>query len=1493
MSNIWLFYNQYYQRVPVKKGENHSFTVGRDVQQTVTLREFPFQDGPLEIETDGFTALTVKQNGKSIGKATIEEPFQLKQQTESLSIFLTGEDKKTETYFIGSHKELTFSPLEKSSVVFKTQTSIIGKAEDDSFQLVKMRTGWMVEHGNSILYLNGQRISNNTKVETGDFLFLPFMTIRLLEDDLLEIKSLEDYETSLSLARRPQSEMSKKYPIYRRTPRMIYELPNEKVTLSFPAQESDDTNRGLWLIIMPPLIMLIVMGVVALIQPRGIFIIISMVMFMTTMVTSSVQYFKDKSTQKKRKERRYRVYTQYLENKRSELQELAEKQKQVLKFHFPSFERMKYLTGQISDRLWERSLESHDFLQFRLGTGTIPPSYQVNVSAGDLANREIDDLLEQSQLMEKAYREIKNVPVVADLSQGAIGLVGKEAVVMNEIHQIIGQLSFFHSYHDLRFVFIFNEKEYSEWEWVKWLPHFQLLHAHAKGLIYNEQTRDQLLSPIYEILRDRDMDEDKEKTRFSPHIVFIITNQQLIAEHVILEYLEGKHAHLGISVIFAADSKESLTEHIQTLVRYINDKEGDILIQHKKAVSIPFRLDVHRRKGNEAFARMLRTLDHQVGMTNSIPASVSFLEMLNIKEVEQLPIKQNWLTMESAKSLAVPIGLKGKEDLVELNLHEKAHGPHGLLAGTTGSGKSEFLQTYILSLAVHFHPHEVAFLLIDYKGGGMAQPFKNMPHLLGTITNIEGSKNFSARALASIKSELRRRQRLFDRYQVNHINDYTDLYKQNLTEEPLPHLFLISDEFAELKSEEPEFIRELVSAARIGRSLGVHLILATQKPGGVIDEQIWSNARFRVALKVQNVEDSREILKNGDAAAITMTGRGYLQVGNNEIYELFQSAWSGAKYLEDTSETEDEVAIVTDLGLIPLSDVSTHERKKKEGQTEIEAIVDQIEALQQEMGIKKLRSPWLPPLANRLSRRLYTSNNEREIYFALIDEPEKQSQTPYGYDIMDDGNIGIFGSSGYGKSHTAITLLLSIAERYSPEDVHYYIFDFGNGALLPLKQLPHTADFFLIDDERKIEKFMRILRDEIARRKQLFQQQEVSSIKMYNSISDDTLPLLFITIDNFDLIKEEMQDLETQINQFARDGQSLGVYMVFTATRINSIRQSLMNNLKTKIVHYLMDNTEAYTILGRVPFVPEPIPGRAIIKQEEIFFSQVFLPADGADDYQLLDTIKDDIQLIKAKYDGSKVPEAVPMLPSELTMINFAQYTDGMKQPGMIPIGLDEEFVKPVYINFVKNKHGLIVGQAQKGKTNVLKVILNTALLQGTETIGIFDSFDRGLSMYMDEDNVDYMESKEHIAEWLGSVEQILSQREREYVKTIQHGNVAVGFTPVLLVIDGYARFSQTLDSQLQDKIANLMKNFSHLEFNILVAGSNNDLSKGYDSLTSEIKQIRQAVILMKKSEQTLFTLPYERKEEEIHPGYGYYVVNGKEIKIQIPLCATERKVYT
>jgi len=1481
MATLWFFTKHSYQEIQLKKASKQQITIGPSKDHTITCPTISNtlcvmnRDGEYWVQNDA------DQQDIHI---ELNKYCTLDMKGEKVGFYLAPSLEK-KTHYVGHLREISFSTGDQSASFYKKDNR---KA---SFSFIQHSNGFHVSNLNGVVYINGQSLEQPCQLEIGDVIMWATMKITLLEEDFIQIESAETYQTVLSEAILPLSEMQKKYPVYRRTPRMVYELPDEKVQLSFPTQDSQGSNRSLWLIIMPPLVMLIVMGLVAFLIPRGIFIIVSIVMFMTTLVTSTVQYFRDRGNQKKAKERRKRIYTNYLNSKRQELQQLADKQKEVLEFHFPAFERMKYLTNQLSDRLWERTMESPDFLQFRLGTGTVPASYTISSNASDMSNREMDELLEESQTLEKSYKNLQNLPITANLSEGAMGLIGKDRVLKKEIHQLVGQLAFFHSYHDLRIVFIFDEQEYKDWEWMKWLPHFQLAGSHAKGFIYNERSRDQLLYSLYEMVRERDLEEEKEKIKYSPHYVFIITNHQLISDHVILEYLEGDHQHLGISVIFAAEAKESLSDNIHTLIRYINDEQGDILIQQKKAVRIPFVLDEHKQADNEMYARMLRTLDHQIGMTNSIPDSVSFLEMMNVKSVDQLPIEQNWMTRESAKSLAVPVGLKGKEETIDLNLHEKAHGPHGLLAGTTGSGKSEFLQTYILSLAVHFHPHEVAFLLIDYKGGGMAQPFKNMPHLLGTITNIEGSKNFSMRALASIKSELKRRQRLFDQHTVTHINDYTRLYKEGKAEQPLPHLFLISDEFAELKAEEPDFIKELVSAARIGRSLGVHLILATQKPGGVIDNQIWSNARFRVALKVQNTEDSREILKNGDAASITQTGRGYLQVGNNEVYELFQSAWSGAQYYEDESlDIEDEIAIVTDLGLIPLSEVSVQDQKQKEVLSEIAVIVSKINDVQEKLELNKLPSPWLPPLPSRLYLEEQEELKDKAcIMFARIDEPEKQSQSDYSYDVIEDGNIGIFGSAGYGKTSTMQTMLLGMAKAFTPKEIHFYLMDFGNGGLLPLKQLPHTADYFLLDQERKIEKFMNILRDEVASRKQLFQKQEVSSIKMYNALSEEQLPLLFLVVDNFDLVKEEMLELEQQLNTFARDGQSLGIYIMLTATRINSVRQSLMNNLQTKIVHYLMDQTEAYTMLGRLPFAPESIPGRAIVKKDTAFFSQVYLPVEGKDDFEQMENVKQLVQQLKEEYHHIEKPAPVPMLPTELTMINFASYTE--KKLGLLPIGLHEETVKPVYVNLTRSKHCLVLGQAQKGKTNTLKAFIHTAIDQQLEHVAIFDSIDRGLSAYIGEDRVVYLEGKDHFASWIETIENVLLEREVTYQQYIQQGKPLNTNSPVLLIVDGYANFLQKLDNPLQDKLVRMIKNYSHLGFNMIVSGSNNELTKGYDPLTLEIKQIRQAVVLMKKSEQTLFTLTYDRKEPEIQPGYGYYVENGKEQSIQIPLVHVERKV--
>ena len=276
-------------------------------------------------------------------------------------------------------------------------------------------------------------------------------------------------------------------------------------------------------------------------------------------------------------------------------------------------------------------------------------------------------------------------------------------------------------------------------------------------------------------------------------------------------------------------------------------------------------------------------MDIKVSVQYNLPTSLGFLEMYQVGKIEQLNSLERWKKNNPILTLAAPLGIGNNGELVNLDLHEKYHGPHGLIAGMTGSGKSEFIITYILSMAVNYHPDDVQFVLIDYKGGGLAGAFENrekgisIPHLAGTITNLDVSE--MNRTLVSIESELKRRQMKFNEARdllgesTVDIYKYQKYYKEGLLKEPIPHLFIISDEFAELKSQQPEFLNELVSTARIGRSLGVHLILATQKPSGVVDDQIWSNTKFRVCLKVQDKSDSVDMIKCPDAAYLKKTGR--------------------------------------------------------------------------------------------------------------------------------------------------------------------------------------------------------------------------------------------------------------------------------------------------------------------------------------------------------------------------------------------------------------------------------------------------------------------------------------------------------------------------------------------------------------------------------------------------------------------------------------------
>lgn len=505
-------------------------------------------------------------------------------------------------------------------------------------------------------------------------------------------------------------------------------------------------------------------------------------------------------------------------------------------------------------------------------------------------------------------------------------------------------------------------------------------------------------------------------------------NKRLAIKCEALNKLYKLKKNIHFSIITFYDELKNLPKESSMIVELQNDigrlfDKNDI-----SAKSIEFTPDIFLNISSEKLSKKLANTYLDITACEAdLPNIITFLQMYGVSKVEHLNSLSRWKENNPTKSLQAPVGVDTLGENFMLDLHENYHGPHGLIAGMTGSGKSEYIISYILSLAVNYHPDEVAFILIDYKGGGMAKSFENLPHTAGIITNLDGAS--IKRSLISIQSELKRRQAIFAKasklINVSNIDiyKYQKLYRDGIVDEPLQHLFIISDEFAELKTQQPDFMEQLVSAARIGRSLGVHLILATQKPSGVVDDQIWSNSRFRVCLKVQERSDSMDMLKRQDAAELKDTGRFYLQVGYNELFEIGQSAWAGASYYPSDriiKEKDNSISIIDNNGqVIKSAKIDRRKMQNKKPPKQLDVITNYLRKIAQEENIK-VRPLWLVPikpmiLIDELITKYnvsYEDSMELNPVIGEYDDPENQRQDILRLPLTKDGNVVVYGVAG-------------------------------------------------------------------------------------------------------------------------------------------------------------------------------------------------------------------------------------------------------------------------------------------------------------------------------------------------------------------------------------------------------------------------------------------------------------------------------------------------
>ena len=428
--------------------------------------------------------------------------------------------------------------------------------------------------------------------------------------------------------------------------------------------------------------------VMSLMMGRGLYMLIGIASTMVTLVFSITAYFSDKKEMKEKQQKREEIYGKYLLDIRKKLNKYKQNEIEAVHYNNPTIKEIEKMVQKYHPRIYERDVNDDDFLMLSIGTANEKSEYTVSLDYDVLAT-EKDELLDEAKEIYNEYQIINDKPVTIDLKKAHLGIVGEKHEVHEQLKWLLAQITFFHSYHDVQIIMLYNDEFKEEFDYIKWYPHVKIQANNLTGNIYNERVKDQVLGSLHQILKERKnkRDENKKEMSFLPHFVIIVDDYHMIMNHSIMEYLQEDTSELGFSLIYTAQKRANLPENIKTVLMMDDIDTATLLLD--EGIEVNKRLCEQRIYGVdlESMARNLSVLKHIQGVTSHIPDSITFLDMYHVKTPEELNIEKRWQKGESHKSLAVPIGLKSQDDIEELNLHEKAHGPHGLVAGTKSEAK--------------------------------------------------------------------------------------------------------------------------------------------------------------------------------------------------------------------------------------------------------------------------------------------------------------------------------------------------------------------------------------------------------------------------------------------------------------------------------------------------------------------------------------------------------------------------------------------------------------------------------------------------------------------------------------------------------------------------------------------------------------------------------------------------------------------------------------
>ncbi|WP_229076628.1 FtsK/SpoIIIE domain-containing protein [Actinoplanes sp. DH11] len=925
-----------------------------------------------------------------------------------------------------------------------------------------------------------------------------------------------------------------------------------------------------------------------------------------------------------------------------------------------------------STRLWERRPHHDDFLLLHAGLAERPWKPPVRTDSGRLPDA-VTELIDAVRL--------PAAPIEVDLGGGGIvGIAGDRAAALAVARSLLCQAAVHHGPADLTAGVFVDDGREPAWEWCKWLPHTRLGDGSGQWLSHRRDRSDGMLRQL--------------AAGGAAGTALVVLDSEVLTDGVHSPARDLLNAArnpapaafgrsepaVRIAGIVLAATPDRLPAACDTVIE-ITGPDGDATVRRPAdgtSVTGVLLAGLSTADALTCARNLARFDDPELRRTGAgLPDGVRLLPMLGLARIDAEAIRERWRRADPV-ALSAPLGMT---DRGVFTLDLIRDGPHGLVGGTTGSGKSELLRSLVAALAANAGPQQLTFVLMDYKGGAAFDECARLPHTVGLVTDLD--EQLGERALRALEAELRRRERRLREVRADNLIEYV---RSGAAEaEPMPRLVVVIDEFATMAKELPDFLTALVGIAQRGRTLGVHLILATQRPSGAVNDNIRTNTNLRVALRVQDTADSIDVIGVRDAAELSrlLPGRAYVRLGPGEVVGIqtaLVTTTSGGGDDSPVSVTPFTFGEVTD------GDAGRTPPAADSGRTDLARLVDAV--AEAAAGLPAPHRPWPEPLSADIDLSTLPPAAGRAVA-ALADDPDQQRQHPVGWDPAE-GNLLLFGITGSGTTTTLISLALSLAVARAPDELELYAVDYGTGDLSVLDTLPHTGAVIAADDRERQVRLIRHLRAELDRRR---------------SGGPPRRPIV-VLIDNLSAMRAEFDDVEglavfDTLTRLYADGTAAGIWFAVTADRFSTV-PAAWTSVTTQRWLFRLPDPYDYVQAGLTrKDVPARVPGRMVALPAG-HQAQVGRPTPSAAAV---------VALVSAKYpDAPVVAARIGVLPSSVAVTDLpVPVLDG--EPWRLPLGVQESDLDAASLTLYEGDHALIAGPARCGKSTALLAL--AAVLRG------------------------------------------------------------------------------------------------------------------------------------------------------------------------------------